>query len=76
MSEQTTATGHVVWRCQGCDIEMPLREIDALRRLHITLSHSNHPPIIAEVFELCPACQNRMISFADPRKWPRGPSHQ
>jgi len=57
------------WLCQGCDAELVLRPIDKWRTLEVSIKHADAPPIISEQFELCPTCQIKLMSLADPRKW-------
>ena len=64
------------WLCQGCDAELVLRPIDKWRTLEVSIKHADAPPIISEQFELCPTCQIKLMSLADPRKWPRERSQE
>lgn len=59
------------WVCAGCDVQFNLRKIDKWRMLSVEIFSASGSPRLSETFELCPDCQQRIVTLADPRKWPR-----
>lgn len=59
------------WVCAGCDGQFEMRKIDTFRVLRVEISAVHGSKRLSEVFELCPDCQNRIVTVADPRNWPR-----
>jgi hypothetical protein len=59
------------WVCAGCDVQFKLRKIDKWRMLSVEILSASGSPRLSETFELCPACQQRIVTLADPRTWAR-----
>lgn len=59
------------WVCAGCDVRFNLRKIDKWRMLSVEISSASGSPRLRETFELCPDCQQRIVTMADPRTWAR-----
>lgn len=59
------------WVCSGCDGLFATKKIDKWRTLRVEILSPGGSVRLRETFELCPACQIRIVDLADPRNWPR-----
>lgn len=59
------------WVCEGCDVQFITRKIDEWRALRVEIYSSGGTPRLSETFDLCPDCQNRIVTLANPRMWRR-----
>jgi hypothetical protein len=55
------------WLCEGCGDELPKTNRYELRTLQVVITRPNGRPVRSGSYELCPACQVRLIQTCNLR---------
>jgi ribosomal protein L37AE/L43A len=72
-------TERVIWKCDGCDIEIVRsdRSTTDWKLYTVTMDNSNgYPvcrsePVVSVSSHLCPSCAKELADRINPRHWPR-----
>jgi ribosomal protein L37AE/L43A len=68
-------TEKTVWECDGCDESIVVKGPTDWKAVDMTITGLTGFPtggiFNGGAWHLCPSCQTRMVSMANPRKWPR-----
>ena len=59
------------WICAGCDDHFPIRSLDEFRFLCVEIYAVIGASRLKKTYELCPACQVKIVKWAQPDNWPR-----
>jgi hypothetical protein len=55
------------WLCEGCGDELPNTKRYKLRTLQVAITRPNGRLVQSGSYELCPACQARLMQTCNPR---------